>query len=187
MHKTTRIPIVASRDGSRTAPILFLPLVALAAALASPPACADRGYPPGLFENSPVVGPGSSGAAGSSGSPPPQAAPRRDVAPAAPSDPDAAWEAPGPVAPAPPSASSPAPNAYTLPPDAYTPPPNAYRPPSNAYAPRPYAYAPPRFEDAPPPYDDCTGVANRTFNSLEEVRRAHARCDRPYGAPPPRY
>jgi hypothetical protein len=83
----------------------------LAAALAVSPALAAQDYPPGLFENSPVVPSG-----------PPEAA--------APSQPLDAADPFG----------------------------------------RP---------DAVDPLDDyCDGVAARTFRSLAEVKRAHARCDR---------
>jgi hypothetical protein len=84
-------------------------LLALAAALAASPALAAQDYPPGLFENSPVVPSG------------------------------------------PPDATTP-----SQPPDADP------------------------FEslDAVDPLDDfCDGLASRTFRSLAEVKRAHARCD----------
>jgi hypothetical protein len=84
--------------------------IALAAALAASPALAAQDYPPGLFENSPVVPSG------------------------------------------PPEATTP-----SQPPDAADP-----------------------FEslDAVDPLDDyCDGLASRTFRSLAEVKRAHARCD----------
>ena len=110
------------RESARTAAV-----IALAAALVAWPALADSDYPPGLFENSPVVpGPG--------GAPPP--------------GPDAAEPPDGPD-PGPPEAGG--------------------------------------------PLDDyCASVAGRTFHSLDEVRRAHARCDAarrggplpPPGAPP---
>jgi hypothetical protein len=85
-------------------------VLALAAALAASPALAAQDYPPGLFENSPVVPSG------------------------------------------PPDATTP-----SQPPDAADP-----------------------FEslDAVDPLDDfCDGLASRTFRSLAEVKRAHARCD----------
>jgi hypothetical protein len=85
-------------------------VLALAAALAARPALAAHVYPPGLFENSPVVPSG------------------------------------------PPEATTP-----SQPPDAADP-----------------------FEslDAVDPLDDyCDGLASRTFRSLAEVKRAHARCD----------
>ena len=85
-------------------------VLVLAAALAARPALAAQDYPPGLFENSPVI-------------------------PSGPSD-----------------ATTP-----SEPPDATDP-----------------------FEtlDAVDPVDDyCDGLASRTFRSLAEVKRAHARCD----------
>ena len=96
-------------------------VIALAVALAAWPALADSDYPPGLFENSPVL-PSGPGAA-----PPP--------------GPDAAE-----------------------PPD------------------RPDPGSP---EAAGPMDDYCASVAGRTFHSLEEVRRAHARCDAARRGPPP--
>ena len=91
-------------------------IIALAAALAAGPALAAQDdYPPGLFENSPVVPSG-----------PPNA-----VAPSQP--PDAG--------------------------DSFGPP------------------------DAIDPLDDyCEGLASRTFRSLAEVKRAHAKCDQARGA-----
>jgi hypothetical protein len=83
---------------------------ALAAALAASPALAAQDYPPGLFENSPVVPSGPPGAT-------------------APSRPQVAAD---PFEPA----------------------------------------------DAVDPLDDyCDGLASRTFRSMAEVKRAHARCD----------
>jgi hypothetical protein len=35
------------------------------------------------------------------------------------------------------------------------------------------------------PGDYCASIGTRTFGSLEEVRRAHAQCDRLQGGPPP--
>jgi hypothetical protein len=92
-------------------------VLALATALAASPALAAQDYPPGLFENSPVV-------------------------PSGPSD-----------------ATTP-----SEPPDAVDP-----------------------FEILDPvdPMDDyCDGLASRTFRSLAEVKRAHARCDHPHRAAP---
>jgi hypothetical protein len=96
-------------------PPLNRSIAALGAALAAFPALAAQDYPPGLFENSPVVGP------------------------------------PGAAAPSgPPDATAPS------------------QPPG----------ADPEPPDAVAPLDEyCAGVASRTFRSLEEVRRAHARCD----------
>jgi hypothetical protein len=84
-------------------------ILAFAALMAAGPAfAADDGYPPGLFEHSPVVG--------GPNDPPPDAA--------APSDADGSLE------------------------------------------------------------DYCASIASRTFRSLAEVKRAHARCDRAQqGAP----
>jgi hypothetical protein len=93
---------------------LFL---AFAAALAPAPALAadNGGYPPGLFEHSPVV--------------------------------------PGPNDP---------PDSQGAPPDAGGP------------------------SDADGSLDDyCASIASRTFHSLAEVRRAHARCDPTESNPPP--
>jgi hypothetical protein len=85
-------------------------IIALVAALAASPALAVQDYPPGLFENSPVVPSGS---------------------------PDAATQ--------------------SQPPDVAD------------------SFGPP---DAVDPVDDyCDGLASRTFRSLAEVKRAHARCD----------
>jgi hypothetical protein len=81
-------------------------VVALAASHAL---AADNGYPPGLFEHSPVV--------------------------------------PGP----------------NDPPDPQGPPPDAGAPPDESSS-----------------LDDyCASIASRTFHSLAEVRRAHAKCDNP--------
>jgi hypothetical protein len=90
-------------------------ILAFVAALASGGAfAADDGYPPGLFEHSPVVpGPGDS------------------------ADP-----------PAPPDAAGPAEGTGSL-------------------------------------EDYCASIASRTFHSLAEVKRAHARCDPGPGGPPP--
>jgi hypothetical protein len=91
--------------------------IALAAALAASPALAAQDYPPGLFENSPVVPSG------------------------------------------PPNATAP-----SQPPDAAD------------------AFGPP---DAVDPLDDyCDGLASRTFRSLAEVKRAHAKCDHAHGVAP---
>jgi hypothetical protein len=91
--------------------------IALAVALAASPALAAQDYPPGLFENSPVVPSGPPDATNPSGAP----------------------EAEVPFGP------------------------------PNAGGPRD---------------DYCAGVGSRTFRSLAEVRRAHARCDPGDGVAP---
>ena len=111
---------------------LRLPVILITAALAISPTLAAQDYPPGLFENSPVVKPGSADA----------------TAPGEPSEPEVPGEQPDAEAP--------------LPPDMGGPP--------NAMAPLP-PYA------AGQPGDYCASMASRVFHSLEEVRRAHARCD----------
>ncbi|HZZ61842.1 MAG TPA: hypothetical protein VFE63_11800 [Roseiarcus sp.] len=100
-------------------------IVALGAALAAWPALAAQDYPPGLFENSPVVPSGPPGATAPSVSP-------DAAAPSGPAD-----------------AADPDPPEALAPLDEY-----------------------------------CAGIDSRTFRSLEEVRRAHIRCDRAHGAPP---
>ena len=92
-------------------------IIALVAARAASPALAVQDYPPGLFENSPVVPSGPSDATVPSG------------------------------------------------------PPNAGD-----------SFGPP---DAVDPLDDyCDGLASRTFRSLAEVKRAHAKCDHADGVAP---
>ena len=94
-------------------------IIALALALMASPAIADGPeYPPGLFENSPLVPSG----------------PLHAAIPSEPSDADVPFEPPDPDAP----------------------------------------FGPP---DAVDPEDYCAGMVFRTFRSLAEVRRAHARCD----------
>ena len=110
-------------------------IIALALALTASPTVAGPEYPPGLFENSPLVPSG-----------PPHAA-----IPSEPSDADVPFEPPDPDAP-------------FGPPDAAAP------------------FGPP---DAVDPQDCCAGMAFRTFRSLAEVRRAHARCDHRRELPPP--
>jgi hypothetical protein len=96
-------PFKASLPGSRS-------IIALAVALTASPALAAQDYPPGLFENSPVLPSGPPDATGPSG--PPEA--------------DVPFGAP----------------------------------------------------DAQGAQDDyCAGVGARTFRTLAEVKRAHARCD----------
>jgi hypothetical protein len=91
-------------------------ILAFVAVLAASPAlAADDGYPPGLFEHSPVV--------------------------------------PGPNDP---------PDSQGLSPDAGGPP-----------------------EGSGSLEDYCASVAGRTFHSLAEVKRAHARCDPAQGGGPP--
>src|SRR6516225_5398103 len=98
-------------------------IIALALALTASPAFADGPeYPPGLFENSPLV---------PSGPPPSE-----------PSDADVPFG------------------------------------PRDAAEP----FGPP---DAVDPDDYCASIAFRTFRSLAEVRRAHARCDHRRELPPP--
>jgi hypothetical protein len=93
-------------------------LAFVAALAASPTLAAQDGYPPGLFEHSPVV--------------------------------------PGPGDPADP------PDSHGSPPDAAGPP------------------------DANGSLDDyCASIASRTFRSLAEVKRAHAKCDPAQGDPAP--
>ena len=94
----------------------FLAFVVVLAA--SPALAAQDGYPPGLFEHSPVVpGPGES----------------------------------------------------ADPPDSQGPPPDAAGPP-----------------DENGSLDDyCASIASRTFRSLAEVKRAHAKCDPARDGPPP--
>ena len=91
-------------------------ILAFVAVLAASPAlAAEDGYPPGLFEHSPVV--------------------------------------PGP----------------NDPPDAQGPPPDGGSPPEGNGS----------LEDY------CASIASRTFHSLAEVKRAHARCDPGQGGAPP--
>ena len=91
-------------------------IIAFAAALTAGPArAAQDGYPPGLFEHSPVV--------------------------------------PGP------------------------------NDPPDSQEPSPDAAGPPEGSDSLDDY--CASIASRTFHSLAEVKRAHARCDPGQGEPPP--
>jgi hypothetical protein len=93
-------------------------ILACVALLAASPALADNdGYPPGLFEHSPLVGP------------------------------NGVVESPGSQA-SPPVAGDPSEGSGSL-------------------------------------EDYCASVAGRTFHSLAEVKRAHARCDPQGGGPPP--
>lgn len=184
MFRTVRIPIATPPGRKPGGWMLSAALFAVGAALAPAPAIADQNYPPGLFENSPVV---------------PNGQPTGQPAPGAPSGPDGA---------AADAAPPPADNAYGGPsgdgapvgPQGYGGPagPQGYGAPSGPYGsappPAPYAPAPPAGPYAPSPYrpeadiplaDYCAGIATRVFRSIEEVRRAHARCDRAYYAPPP--
>jgi hypothetical protein len=101
---------MASVTAMKSFILAFVPVLA-----ASPALAADDGYPPGLFEHSPVV--------------------------------------PGP----------------NDPPDSQGPPPDTGGPP-----------------DGNGSLDDyCASIASRTFRSLAEVKRAHARCDPAQGGQPP--
>ncbi len=177
MLRTVQIAIASSSGCASGAALASAALFVLGAALAASPAVADQTYPPGLFENSPVV---------------PNGQPTGEPAPAQPSGPNgpAANAAPpgydAPPAPgydAPPAAGYDAPPApgYGGPPPGYGGPvvPRGYE------APPGYIPAPGRPETYAPQTDFCAGVATRVFGSLEELRRAHARCDRAYAAPPP--
>ena len=164
MQRTVRDRFAVSTGRMRRACPLAA-CVALGLALTASAARADSAYPPGLFENSPVV---------PHGYVPPESPP-----PAAPGD-----AAPGAPAPLGPESGLPPPDMGAAPgPDESLPPPGpvgpapgidgeapAYRPPAGAY-------------DAA----FCASVATRAFHSLEEVRQAHARCDRASAAPPPLY
>ena len=155
MFKFVPFPFALVFDGTRSAIPVSLPLVALCAVLGAGPALADQDYPPGLFENSPVVRPGQQYAVPPSG---PQ-----DATPPSASPDLGASEAPGPSMPPGPSVP-PGPSMPAGPMGAFVPPP-------------PVAMA--------PPDDYCASVAFRTFGSIEELRRAHALCDHYRGAPPP--
>ena len=121
--------------------LLSLP-AAIFAALAAGPVLAGSDYPPGLFENSPVVPHGYQPG-------------------------DAAPHGPGPEASGPPADVAPEPYGAEASPQA-----GPYD------GPPPWAYG--------PPSDFCAGIASRAFATLDEVRRAHARCDRALSTPPPR-
>jgi hypothetical protein len=148
MFRTVRFPIAMPSAPNPCARVLSAAIVALGAALLASASVADQAYPPGLFENSPVV---------------PSGQPAGEPAPAEPSGPD------GPAA----DAGPPGPDADMAPP--------GYDAPSGPYVP----VAPGRAESYAPGFDYCAGIASRTFHSVEEVRRAHARCDRAYYAAPP--
>ena len=159
MLRIACIPTAPLPGRSRGLRILSASLVALGAALAAPPSVADQAYPPGLFENSPVVPPGQ---------------PAGEPAPGAPPDADGPTADSGPPGDSPPIGA----DRYDAPPGPYGPGP----PPGPDIPAAPY-----RGEADVPPYDYCAGIATRTFRSIEEVRRAHARCDRAYYAPSPNY
>ncbi len=122
MSRNARFSIAILFGRILGARLLNAPIVALSVALSTSAACADSEYPPGLFENSPVVGPGSSGAAASSGS--------AAAAPSEPPGPGASAETPGYAAPSGPYDDVPlsAPPRYVAPgpPQAYAPPPYDY-------------------------------------------------------------
>src|SRR5580693_6062703 len=115
-------PVAVRAKRCHLSPIMKSLFLAFAITLASSPAlAAENGYPPGLFEHSPVV--------------------------------------PGP------------------------------NDPSDSQGPQPDAGGPP--EAGGPPdgnasLDDyCAHIASHTFQSLAEVKRAHAQCDSPQDNPPP--
>jgi hypothetical protein len=123
MSRTVRIPTAAPSDRSPGARILTAAIVALGVALSASAALGGSDYPPGLFENSPVVGPGGQAPANPPG--PPAGA---EPGPAGPADPYAAE--PGPAYPAapqppyatdagPPFAAAPMPPAPIAPTDEY--------------------------------------------------------------------
>jgi hypothetical protein len=174
MFSIIRSPIAPLFVRASGATLLSAALLTFGAALDAAPAVADQSYPPGLFENSPVV---------------PNGQPSGEPAPGQPPGPD------GPDADA-----SPPPGYDATPGLGYGGPPPGYdAPPAQGYggpvAPRGYydappgAYVPGRPEAYAPPSGYCAGIATRVFGSLEELRRAHARCDRAYNAPlpPPGY
>lgn len=176
MFRTVRIPIAPLSGRASGATLLSAAVVALGAALAASPAVADQAYPPGLFENSPVL---------------PHGQPNGEPAPMQPSDPDGpdadagsqaydAPPAPGYDAP-PPGYGGPAGQGYGGPAPGYGGPPA----PGYGGPPSPYAPPPGRSEAYAPQTDYCAGIATRVFGSLEELRRAHARCDHVRYAPPP--
>ncbi len=166
MVRSVRFPFAAPLDRTRGAGLLAAAVLALGLALSAEAALAGSDYPPGLFENSPVV---------------PHGYKPGDDAPATGGD-------AAPQGPAGPSADVQPPDANGPQPDAFPPqePYGALPPPPAPIAPAPGYRAPP-WANGPPPYDYdyCASIASRAFRSLEEVRRAHARCDRAYAAPPP--
>jgi len=142
MRNMKRLIVLAAKSGVRGAPAVAC-LIALGVALAAPAARADQDYPPGLFENSPVVPHGQQYQG-----PPDAGPPAGDMYPPDGSEPPMAGPPPGPMDP---------------------------------YAAEPPVAAPPIAGSS---MDDCANMAFRVFNSLAEVRRAHARCDRFRGPPP---
>ena len=164
MFRTARIPTAASSGGNLCLQILSAALVALCGALAAPAALAGSDYPPGLFENSPVVGPGGQ-------------APANPAAPQADAEPGPAG--PGPAGPADPYANEPGPVGPAGPYDAQPGPPypGGPAPPYAADAAPPYAEAERPPAPMAPTAEFCDGIGMRTFGSLEDVRRAHAVCD----------
>lgn len=164
MSKTVRFPtafVLRRSPGART---LSAAVVALCGALAAPAALAGSDYPPGLFENSPVVGPGGQ-------------APANRAAPQADAEPGPAG--PGPAGPADPYANEPGPVGPAGPYDAQPGPPypGGPAPPYAADAAPPYAEAERPPAPMAPTAEFCDGIGMRTFGSLEDVRRAHAVCD----------
>lgn len=137
----------------------FATAAALGLAFSASAAGANPDYPPGLFENSPVVPHGYM---------PPETPPPGTPGDFAPPGADSGLQppdmGPGPA------------------PDDFAPPPGPY-----GAAPGPYGAAPAYPQPPVGPYDAafCASVGARTFHSLEEVRQAHARCDRAAAAPQP--
>ena len=97
MSRTARFPIALQSGLSPGARTLSAALVALCVALSASAALAGSDYPTGLFENSPVVGPGGQGAVNPAGANPSAPAAGAEPGPAGPADPYAAE--PGPAYP----------------------------------------------------------------------------------------
>ncbi len=123
MFRTARYPIASLSGRHPAARILSLSVVALSVALSASTALAGSDYPPGLFENSPVVGPGGQALANPAGPPP-----NSESGPAGPADPyanDAAPAYPGGAEPpyaadaGPPYAAAPRPPAPIAPTDEF--------------------------------------------------------------------
>ncbi len=155
MSSVVPIPIVPSSSRDVGAPVLTAAIVALSVALSASAALADSDYPSGLFENSPIVGPGGQVLTNPPG-PPADAEP----SPAGPADPFAVE--PGEAYPAGPGAPNPT---------------DAGQPPNTADAGQPYGVAPRPPALIAPTDEFCDGIGMRTFASIEDVRRAHAVCD----------